>query len=352
MLAMALSMAAALASGPVATAATPIPLVLSQSAAFAILGHSCGGIQEQSFTSGFDPLSGNPAGFVYMQTRCGGSGRGGGYHVTTYSAWAAATWNFAGASLTDTVTAAPATMDPALVAVDPHGDEVYNTVTGTNVSACGTVTIGSCSYHAYLLVVPPAAPTAVAAVQSGDQFNVSWTPDPTAGAIITSSTVTATPVASTAAILTATAAGRAGSAVVGPLQPSTTYSITIVSNSSGGPSPASAAVLVTSHASSVPPAAPTGVNASWTAPGLVGDTLLARWQAATGGDSPVDKYQVTVVVFDGGTGAPAPSSLVVSGSTLSAALAVNDVYDWNVYVRAHDAAGWGAWSAPYLLGGA
>src|SRR5689334_5152550 len=74
--------------------ATPVALLLPQSTAFSILGHSCGGIQEQAFATGFSSLNGDPMGDVYIQTRCGGSGRGGGYHVTTYSAWVAVTWDF------------------------------------------------------------------------------------------------------------------------------------------------------------------------------------------------------------------------------------------------------------------
>ena len=85
-----------LAVGAMGAAAAPLSLLLPQSTAFSILGHSCGGIQEQAFATGFDPTSGYPTGDVYLQTRCGGSGRGGGYHTTTYSAWVGATWDFAG----------------------------------------------------------------------------------------------------------------------------------------------------------------------------------------------------------------------------------------------------------------
>ena len=46
--------------------------------------------------TGFDTTSGYPTGDVHLQTRCGGSGRGGGYHTTTYTAWAGATWDFGG----------------------------------------------------------------------------------------------------------------------------------------------------------------------------------------------------------------------------------------------------------------
>src|SRR5262249_24208151 len=39
---------------------TPAKLLLPQSSAFAILGHSCGGIKEQAYVTGFDPTSGYP----------------------------------------------------------------------------------------------------------------------------------------------------------------------------------------------------------------------------------------------------------------------------------------------------
>jgi hypothetical protein len=50
-------------------------LLLPSSTAFSVLGHSCGGIQEQALATGFDATSGYPTGNVYLQTRCGGSGR-------------------------------------------------------------------------------------------------------------------------------------------------------------------------------------------------------------------------------------------------------------------------------------
>ncbi len=77
----------------------PISLLVPQSTAFSVLGHSCGGIQEQAFATGFDAMSGYPTGDVHLSTRCGGSGRGGGYHTTTYSAWVGATWDLTGAPL-------------------------------------------------------------------------------------------------------------------------------------------------------------------------------------------------------------------------------------------------------------
>ena len=82
------SICAALA--PAASGASPIRLYLSQGAAFSILGHSCGGIQEKVYATGF-AANGYPMGDVSMSTSCGGSGRGGGYHSTTYSGWASTT---------------------------------------------------------------------------------------------------------------------------------------------------------------------------------------------------------------------------------------------------------------------
>ena len=106
--------------------ANPIPLLLSQATAFSVLGHSCGGIQEQAFATGFDATTGYPTGDVHLQTRCGGSGRGGGYHTTTYAAWVAATWDLTGALIAHAVLAAAPTVDPALTAFDAYGNEVYD----------------------------------------------------------------------------------------------------------------------------------------------------------------------------------------------------------------------------------
>lgn len=103
-----------------------ISLLVPQSTAFSVLGHSCGGIQEQAFATGFDIMSGYPTGDVYLSTRCGGSGRGGGYHTTTYSAWIGAAWDFTGALLSYVVLPTAPTVDPTFSALDQDGNEVYN----------------------------------------------------------------------------------------------------------------------------------------------------------------------------------------------------------------------------------
>jgi hypothetical protein len=108
-----------------AAPAGSVQLILPQSYAFSYLGHSCGGIQEQTYATGFDLVSGFPVGDVYASTSCGGSGRGGGYHSTTYSAWIAVTWDYAG-SVVSTATAGTVSVDPGLVAYDSFGNEVSN----------------------------------------------------------------------------------------------------------------------------------------------------------------------------------------------------------------------------------
>jgi hypothetical protein len=101
-------------------------LLVSQGIAFSVLGHSCGGIQEQAFATGFDSTSGFPTGDVYLQTRCGGSGRGGGYHVTTYAAWIGVTWDYTGVVVSYAVLSSAPTVDPTFSATDQFGNQLYN----------------------------------------------------------------------------------------------------------------------------------------------------------------------------------------------------------------------------------
>ncbi len=309
--------------------AAPVQLLLPQSTAFGYLGHSCGGIQEKAYATGF-ATHGYPTGAVYIQTRCGGSGRGGGYRSTTYSAWVGAAWDFTGNLLGSMRLASAPTVNPTFSASDRYGDMVYNA-----------------SGAAYLTVPVPAAPTGVAAVQSGDQFRVSWTLEGANPIAITSSTVTATPVSSTDPILTANVVGSTTSAMIGPLQPQTTYQITVVDTTIGGSSPASTAIAVTTSAATIAPSAPTGVMAYWAGAGATTATLVATWSAAVPGNSPVDTYEVLITGSDGaGT-----LTQNVSGTTLSASFTVDSIPNWTVQVRAHNAAGWGPWSATFTLGG-
>jgi len=132
--------------------ATPVSFALPQGDAFAILGHSCGGIQEKVYATGFDPTSGYPAGAVFMSTRCGGSGRGGGGGSTTYSAWANVTWDFTTAVVSFAQSSPAPTVDPALVAYDSNGNELYNQATG------GVVNGTQVSAQAFLVLAPGFVP--------------------------------------------------------------------------------------------------------------------------------------------------------------------------------------------------
>ncbi len=149
-------------TGVAAAGGTPISLGVSQGVAFSVIGHSCGGIQEQAAASGFDATSGYPTGFVYVQTRCGGSGRGGGYHVTTYSAWLAVTWDFNGDAISF-VKQAPPSIDTTLDVFDANGNELHNTVGAVNVdpSTCGVANTTYCTYRAYLTIADGFVPVPV-----------------------------------------------------------------------------------------------------------------------------------------------------------------------------------------------
>ena len=121
---------------------TPIALLVPQGNAFGVLGHSCGGIQEAAYATGFDGTTGYPTGDVSLSTRCGGSGKGGGYHTTTYSAWVGVTWDFTGALVSLSVLSTAPAVDPAFSATDANGNQLYNQTT-----------------RAYLLLGPSYVPT-------------------------------------------------------------------------------------------------------------------------------------------------------------------------------------------------
>jgi hypothetical protein len=127
-------------------------LALPQGSAFAILGHWCGGIQEKPYATGFASGTGYPTGAVYLSTRCGGSGRGGGGGSTLYSAWATVTWDFTTAVVSYARTASTPTVNPVLAVYDSHGNELYN-------QAVAGVVGGSQVYtHAYLVLAPGFVP--------------------------------------------------------------------------------------------------------------------------------------------------------------------------------------------------
>jgi len=308
----------------------PASLLLPQSVAFLILGRSCGGIKEQAHVTGFDPTNGYPTGDVFLSTTCSTGGRGS--PPATFTAWATVTWDFAGNVVSATTLSNAVTVDPTFTATDVYGDIIYNA-----------------GAAAYLVVPLPAAPTGVTAVQSGDQFQVSWMPNGVNPAAVASTTVTVTPVNSTDSMLTTTVAGSATNGIISSLQPQTAYQVTVVNRTISGSSPASTPISVTTSPATVPPSAPTGVTARWANldPSGATDTLVATWQAADPGDSPIDQYVVTITGSDGaGT-----STQTVSGTTLTASFTMDYIPNWSVTVRAHNAFGWGPASSVFRLGG-
>jgi len=227
---------AALASA--AFGASPIRLYLSEGAAFSILGHWCGGIQQQVYATGFG-TNGYPTGNVYMSTRCGGSGRGGGGGSTTYTGTASVVWTWFGE------TRSYSTLKGVLEGVsaeDSHGDKLYNVGTAAYLET-GTPPLR-----------PPAPPTNVSAsvglAESGEteflRMMVGWTVAPETAGLINSETVTAAPVNPGPPVLQTTVTPYFSSAALQPVQPSTTYRVTVTNTDSEGTSEPSAPIEITS----------------------------------------------------------------------------------------------------------
>ena len=135
--------------------------------AFARLGHSCGGIKQQIFGKGFT-AKGNVRGYVFAVTRCGGSGRGGGYHTTTYSTWVAVRWDLNGVIIRE-VTRVPS-LDPSIAGAEHSGSLVgganyptcNNTSPSDNAFTCFSVPVldGAYAVQTSLYIVNQAACTA------------------------------------------------------------------------------------------------------------------------------------------------------------------------------------------------
>ena len=96
----------------------PTQLLLSQSAAFAIIGYDCGGIQEQVYATGFDPTNGYPTGNVELKTICS-CGKD---CSSTHTASATVTWDFAGNVISANTPATGAPANPTFIATDKFND--------------------------------------------------------------------------------------------------------------------------------------------------------------------------------------------------------------------------------------
>ena len=99
-----------------AAATAPLPLLVPQATAFAVLGYDCGGIKEHAYATGFDtsidPAAGYPTGDVFLTTTCSAGGRGG--NTFTVTAWTSDTWDLTGALLSHSVLAGAPAVDAAL----------------------------------------------------------------------------------------------------------------------------------------------------------------------------------------------------------------------------------------------
>ena len=104
-----------------AHAATTISL-LPQPGAF-LLGVSCGGIHTSTYVTGFN-ADGNITGEVYAWTRCGSSGRGGGYTSRLYYSWHSIVWNLSGVALA-TLPYDGVVPNVAYTQTDAAGDTIY-----------------------------------------------------------------------------------------------------------------------------------------------------------------------------------------------------------------------------------
>jgi hypothetical protein len=223
--------AGALGVAPPAGAATTTQLLMSQGAASAVLRYDCGGIHEHVYATGF-ASNGYPMGAAHLETTCASGGRGGGHF--TVKAWASVTWTWYGETRAYAKLAEePAGLSTSFSAEDLYGDRVYNTETAAYLETTSPP------------ITPPAPPTNVSAYayrtgeegESGPQvFSVSWVLASETAGLIKSSTVTATPVGSSAPTLTTTVTGGTSTATLGTVEPNTTYLITVTSTDSEGTS--------------------------------------------------------------------------------------------------------------------
>jgi hypothetical protein len=89
-------------------------LTLTSPSPYAVIGRQCGTGTTASTATGFTADGFYLTGLTSVSTRCGGSGRGGGYHTTTYSGCGVTRWDLVG-RLIDITSVACSAPDPAAV---------------------------------------------------------------------------------------------------------------------------------------------------------------------------------------------------------------------------------------------
>jgi hypothetical protein len=105
-------------------AASAETITLNPQPDYPYVGVSCGGIHTSTFVTGFD-ANGNIRGEVYAWTRCGGSGRGGGYQVTNYDSWHSILWDLQGAVL-ETLPYDGVAPDETFSQTDANGNTIHD----------------------------------------------------------------------------------------------------------------------------------------------------------------------------------------------------------------------------------
>jgi hypothetical protein len=140
---------------------------------------------------------------------------------------------------------------------------------------------------------------------------------------------------SSAPVLTGYVFGTSARGAVSGVLASTTYSVTVANNDGGGPGATSKPFLIKTHRATIVPGAPT-ITYAW-------GYVSLRWNAPSAGNSAIDEYEV--LAAGGGN----TITSYVSGSTLSDYLSPQPADSLSVKVRAHNAAGWGHWSAAVVF---
>jgi hypothetical protein len=231
---MAVASTALCAAAP--AAASAINLEMSQGAAFDALGHWCGGIKEKVYETGF-AASGYPQGNVFMETTCGGSGKGGGGGHTTYTGTASVVWTWLGETwkwgpMVGTLESKPAE--------DSHKDKLFNVTpcnTGYLEGTCAVLETGEPPYQA------PAAPSDVSASAylAGNEVEylylaISWGQDTERGNLLTKQTVRIEPLEGRGSPAEEEVRTYFSGVDIGPVEPNERYKISVTQSDNEGTS--------------------------------------------------------------------------------------------------------------------
>ena len=190
----------------------------------------------------------------------------------------------------------------------------------------------------------PGAPANLQVSQTGPNLGVSWTGPSTDASSLLRSTVTASPPSGSPFTVVVPGSGTAG--IVQNVQPSTTYTVSVRSSSYSGTGPAST-MSFTTEAPTVPPGAPPSVSASWTSIDSPA-SLRVSWGVTDPGNSPLDSYEVYATAVSSTT-TPPLDAVISSPASSYTFYQPNNGVSWKVTVRAHNAAGWGPWSAVVVV---